>query len=314
MKNRFIEILKILKFKIINKNFFSLNNKLKLSEENSYNNVTIELSPHLIKAKKIEDIEFLCNDIRYFLQVLENNCKNFDGTLFENNIKKVMFNIAKINDNSSERITGSVVWYNNVAKNLILKNKKPIFHEFLHLSTNFITNSDGEILYNEGYTQLLEKRYFNHNKNAYVLETIIMSYIETIIGKDYMEHQFFRGNLKQTITELEKYTSKENVKTLLENMGRIYHINNRENIFMYQVLFQQCLDSVYNILSNCLKEKINETDNLNEKLMLIKSFLPFSVTFNNSFPFKFGNLDEYNKLLNSILLNEDLEDNKISKK
>ena len=52
MENKFIETLKMIKFKITNMNLFSLNNKLKLSKENSYSDVTIELSPHLIKAKK----------------------------------------------------------------------------------------------------------------------------------------------------------------------------------------------------------------------------------------------------------------------
>ncbi len=114
MKNRFIEILETIKFKVINMNFFLTENRVK---NNDYNNITVELSPHLIKAQNKNDIALLCKTVRYFLKTLKRDCDNFDSSLFKENFKLLLFDIRCIKKSESQ-INGYVEWDKNFAKNL----------------------------------------------------------------------------------------------------------------------------------------------------------------------------------------------------
>ena len=117
MKNRFIEILETIKFKVINMNFFLTENRVKIVKNNDYNNITVELSPHLIKAQNKNDIALLCKTVRYFLKTLKRDCDNFDSSLFKENFKLLLFDIRCIKKSESQ-INGYVEWDKNFAKNL----------------------------------------------------------------------------------------------------------------------------------------------------------------------------------------------------
>ena len=110
-------------------------------------------------------------------------------------------------------------------------------HELLHLSTLLKSSCGFSIIrdqksiaegLNEGYTQLLAKRYFNECVNkAYPIETFFSSILEKIIGKDKMETYFFKASFLSLIDEMEKYETNENIMKFINNID--YFIENSLN-------------------------------------------------------------------------------------
>ena len=69
---------------------------------------------------------------------------------------------------------------------------------------------------NEGYTELLAKRYFDKsNNNGYIFETQIAKLLELIIGQEKMESYYFNANLYGLIEELRKYNNFYSIDNLL---------------------------------------------------------------------------------------------------
>ncbi len=319
MENKFIETVKMIKFKIINKNFFSNKNKLILHKNGKYDNITVILSPHLVKAKQVKDIEFLCNKVEYFLKVLEQNCRGFNPKIFEKNFKNILFNLSELQDKKSTKYNGFVRWKHSghwTVDEFMLKSYKPVFHELLHMALSKGPCHRKYEFYNEGYTQLLEHRYFNFSGNSYAFEEAVLSNIELLIGKDYMEKQAFAGNLINTIDGLLAYTSQKNVELLVYNMNIVYTIENHKNILNHKDEMQQALDIVFNILFNCLKEKMNEMSSLSDKMELFYSFNVGSIDYkflksNQVLSFKLGDRKKYIcELKDTILKNSKDQKNK----
>lgn len=115
-------------------------------------------------------------------------------------------------------------------------------HELLHLSSSaryektnvfskmnsgFFQYSIGQIEIgrgiNEGYTELLNKRYFGEKGYivAYEYEMLITKIIELIIGKEKMENFYFNANLNGLIQELSKYSDTESVKEFILDVDLI---------------------------------------------------------------------------------------------
>ena len=104
--------------------------------------------------------------------------------------------------------------------------RETLYHELLHMAssynhkekdvsgflneikTTFSTIKIGSIL-NEGYTELLTKRYFKCTDNEYYKkEVILASRIEEFIGREEMEHAYFEGNLDYIIERFNEVLNK----------------------------------------------------------------------------------------------------------
>ena len=79
---------------------------------------------------------------------------------------------------------------------------------------------------NNGYTNLLVKRYFNKSKESYPIEMKIAFNIEQIVTKKLMEQLYFKADLNGLINELSKYSSKQQVVDLINSID---YINKRVN-------------------------------------------------------------------------------------
>ena len=143
-----------------------------------------------------------------------------------------------------------------------------IFHELLHCASfkkekksytkgffkQFPKFSIGRAL-NEGYTSLLEKRYFNKNcnENNYANLRFIVQKIETLIGKEIMEKLYFTADLNGLINEFMNYgKTKEEIIFFLDELDFIkYNLGIPENK-------SSCQDALYditNFITNCYKKK-----------------------------------------------------------
>ena len=106
--------------------------------------------------------------------------------------------------------------------------KNTLSHEILHAATymtddnvtyyGFYQNSgtyDVGMGINEGYTELLARRYFEKETGYYDDEVIMAHLIEDIISKSKMEHLYFFSDLKGLMTELTKYADKKAVNRFI---------------------------------------------------------------------------------------------------
>lgn len=257
--------------KITFTNFFYKGNKIILCKDNNYNMIKIKFSPFFIKAKNNNDIKIFSEKVKYFLTVLEQNCENFDSSLFLNNFKITIFNIKALHNNLKQGLNGEVILKEKFYFNIYTG--KVINHELLHLSSK--TKRKNYKLFtpfNEGYTQLMAERYFNENTlKGYDIETRILKLIETIIGKDVLEKAYFKGKLLESLAELCKYENELNLKNMVINFRNIFDLRKNETISFTEKnkKIQESLDIVINILFSCLKNKIKNIDELSEKLMLL---------------------------------------------
>ncbi len=113
-----------------------------------------------------------------------------------------------------------------------------LFHELLHMATtrrNFKASFCGFHLNNkvssigtglsEGYTELLNSRYFSKRRSeSYISLQQMSSMIEGIVGEKFMKSAFFSNDLNAVINELAKYSSREKAVEVILKMDKLVDI------------------------------------------------------------------------------------------
>ena len=119
---------------------------------------------------------------------------------------------------------------------IIYKDLFYVYHELFHLVTanvykdkkfvGFHQNKFG-IALNEGYTQLLVKRYFkdNYAENAYRYETYFCELLELIVGQDKMEKLYLQSDLMGLIKELRKYNELRKIIKFINELDMLMYLN-----------------------------------------------------------------------------------------
>ena len=152
------------------------------------------------------------------------------------------------------------------------------YHELLHLLTTRFDNKKTIRIgfqinnfatgINEGYTELLTKRYFKkfskNDNEVYSHFTWILNMIEDIVGKSKMEDYYFDINVEGLILELEKYISREKVINLIEDVDLLFC--SEEKLFDYQQKIihkhnknvEKELDEYYDV-NSLLRSRIYDT-------------------------------------------------------
>ena len=171
--------------------------------------------------------------IEAFRHTLKENMPYVDLSYFDRNLSDLVITEKRISDN----ITGRYNVGLNIIELLNEDSGDSITHELLHLSSAFYNNnmrfcgfrqSDDEIDIgrglNEGYTSLLDDRYFLEDcSKIYYLLMIISSCIEEIVGKENMEKMYFDANLYGLIEELKKFVDEDAVYDLIKNIDFLYY-------------------------------------------------------------------------------------------
>ena len=109
--------------------------------------------------------------------------------------------------------------------------KRILPHELFHVASSMVhngtifcgfrqTNSKENIAegLNEGYTELLTKRYFSVPIKAYKDEIIISSLIEELVGQSFMEKCYFKMDLLSLLESLSTYSNLDETKNFLIEM------------------------------------------------------------------------------------------------
>lgn len=118
----------------------------------------------------------------------------------------------------------------NLIENVIRGNKEDVItHELFHLSSNPYDETDDHCGFsytiddyligvglNEGYTELLNRRYFDSRiETSYGNQIITSEYLEKIVGQKNMEKLYLNANLHGLIKELKKYYSLQEIERFI---------------------------------------------------------------------------------------------------
>jgi hypothetical protein len=267
---------KIILVENINKLKINRTSKFKTCIYNDRLNYFLKQNPMILNKVNYNYINY----INIFLNTFDKKT-NIDLNLFHTNLKTLSIK-EKNNFNRLIIFSTNTMGAYKLKKNkiVLLKNNYNfyIFHELLHCASfkkeqnNYTTGFFKQFRYssigralNEGYTSLLEARYFseNFNKNSYNNIRFIVEKIEILIGKEVMEKFYFTANLNALINEFIKYgKTKQEIIFFIDELDYIkYNLGNPESKFF-------CQDALYditNFLIECYRKKciIENKDNHN---------------------------------------------------
>lgn len=274
-------------------------NKIKLYKNYGYSNIVVKFDHKLINSRNIADVEELEFKIKRFLIVMNRECKNFNSKIFLKNFKKTFFNLSELKNENSVGVNGSVTIRSSF-NSFKLKNIKVTYHELLHLAS---LENDKKIFnpFNEGYTQLLEQRYFQESNDLgslYAFEVWIMRVVENIFGKEILEKKYFNGEFNKIFNLFNNYISMEDLKNLKDNLISIYEIEQHNQAVLKHEKIKESFNQVFEILLNCLINKSikdNEYNKILENIDFYKNMFCFGIEFrfeNINYKISFKPLEE----------------------
>lgn len=277
---------------------------------------------------KIPEEKYYCSDIviRYinnyhlreyldqFIKFLLDNYDDEDLSNFFHNISNL-----KIKNKKTSFITG--MWrcydgcYEACSNTIYIYDNEVLFHELLHMASNNY-QKESKIVYqgfsqanlnkkneriigtslNEGYTELLYKRYFNgKHDSAYNYELFVAYIIERIIGPLTMEKLYLNADLYGLVEKLKEYASSEEIIKFLDNFDKIlgYEYSNRK-------YYQEIKKEIYYFLYKTFLIKVRKSLE-NKKISkdeAIRKITTFVLLYNEKYPIK--NEKDLNESYNDV--------------
>jgi len=121
------------------------------------------------------------------------------------------------------------------------------------------------IFINEGYTELINERYFIYT-NCYSINKLFAHLLEIIIGKENMEKMYFNSDIIGLINELMIYDNRlEEIIKFIKNTDTIH-----ENLFKLSIIkrvkLRKALIEVNEFLIKTYYEKLKTYDNKEENI------------------------------------------------
>lgn len=235
---------------------------------------------------------------------------SFDTTLFENNFHKLKIKYEEMNKHAG------IFGYENNRPIIKLDNNsqiETIYHELLHFSSSLnkgnitrcgfhLTSKNFSVGFalNEGYTELLVRRYFKRktiNRYSYLFERKYANIIQRVIGEDKMTNFYSKARLDLLINELKKYNmNKKEIILFLKNydfISRFIKTKKAKYINQFTQSFKLCNDFILKLILNkfALSKKSNDDyDNLLSNIQLL-----YAVSNITSFADEIGidNVEDY---------------------
>lgn len=249
-----------------------------------------------------------------------------DITFFLHNLDTVKLKRISKKDGITSRADAQYAIVDNIIEIVNYKNFDTVIdHELLHMASSIVdtrnnyysgfsqTHDDFGIGYglNEGYTSLLDDRYFIHrnkdkelnNDKIYQVVKRIASNIEAFIGLENMEDLYFKADLFTLCNILSRYTSLYDTINFIHNIDIILLKYEQSSIRNYPLCFKkysECMLYIaeawmYRITEGYIKKLINKEDYRN-CLNVIRSLLNERLSYNKSF-IKSVKLDKYYPLM-----------------
>ena len=137
---------------------------------------------------------------------------------------------------------------------------------------------------NEGYTELLSRRYFNIKPRAYSDNVIIASLIEELIGKEEMEDLYFHTDLPSLIKKMAVFSNIKLTERFIVDID-FYNITGKEEV-LHNIL-------LYLINAYYVKLKNDKTINPEDIDNLIKEYQ--NHVYSQFQQYQYSDLSEQNK-------------------
>ena len=207
--------------------------KITLSQIESPKVKEVKMKPNSLKRLKRN---YFYKQTKEFNDLLEAMYSEESLRNYYNNIASITISKSRLLDKlamKKKRYDGSYQPMSNTIK--ILKDDA-IYHELFHMAStrdyNYIGFQQKDIgkSLNEGYTELMNKRYFcDDEMPSYYTQVTIAEQLERLVGKEKMENLYLRSDLKGLINELRKYASNEAIEKFISSSDYILTIENYHN-------------------------------------------------------------------------------------
>ena len=217
-------------------------------------------------------------------------------------------------------------------------NTHTIYHELFHLSSSIRAGKEDNTYFsgfaqtyysykeglvkigdglNEGYTELLTKRYFpseNRVTSCYEIALYFASKVEELIGKDKMQSFYLNANLKGLIDSLKEYAGEKDIMEFITNTDFLLkHFDDSKNKKFVSRFIDAAIENSVDFLFNCELKKIakeskeGKYENVQEVFGEIVKFCSMFNGFDFSKAIqKFAELKpQYGKLIDSMTINKD---------
>jgi len=166
------------------------------------------------------------------LNVMNHNINNLK--IIQNGISSLALKCCGISQVYSNSL-------NTIVSNTSNDKTSDIYHELFHMASSEKSDDKNKVYsgfsqedsqskeigrgLTEGYTELLRERYFPQDKyyfsNSYKYVLTYAQRIEQIVGKEKMTSLYLNHNLSGLIAELEKYSSKDEILSFINNTDYI---------------------------------------------------------------------------------------------
>lgn len=144
----------------------------------------------------------------------------------------------------------------------LLFSKHTLFHELIHMATSYDNGARigfrqqklGRGL-NEGYTELINKRYFSKEDDdeaksdkpiGYGYEQELAYGIELLVGQNKMESLFFNADLYGLIEEMSKYTSREESTAVIKAITQVTNAKTPDEMKQIATLVKTQISNIIN--------------------------------------------------------------------
>lgn len=217
-------------------------------------------------------INILSKDENFDMNLLKQNLKNLKlATNFDNLFLKII---------NYKKFCGDLGQYKyNKNKILVLDDElSTLAHEFLHMASTiyfkdlkiakvgFAVYNDSNktkqnIILNEGYTELLNTRYFhefikiNTKKKCYEKEKFVASIVENIAGQELMTNSYTKADINPVVKELYNYGQCDNIKLFLNNVKYLKNEPSNINIHKFLLTAYQL-----KLIENLINKEINDDE------------------------------------------------------
>ena len=215
-----------------------------LNKKYSPKNISkVEVSPKIISSTNIDLDEIERRNfgevLVNFTKTLENNFSSLDLAYFYNNIRTL--SIETLRKEIYNETVGEYSTYGNYIL-LYDDSLQTLYHELFHMASSLEKNNkyylgfrqvngEREVGWgiNEGYTELLTRRYFFNDKNLtyihnYSNEVKIVTYLEKIVGRKKMESLYLRADLVGLLKEIRMYLTNEETVDFISKTDRIRYL------------------------------------------------------------------------------------------
>ncbi len=114
----------------------------------------------------------------------------------------------------------------------------------------------------EGYTELLSRRYFTPDSSvtcAYEYQVFIAEKLEQIIGREKMQKLYLNSNLKGLIDELKQYVSEDEIMKFISNTDfLVKHMDDKKFQLFEKNMIGNCLKNINRFVIICYSKKLQQ--------------------------------------------------------